>query len=372
MPLQAKCINCENPHLTLPALLQGEQGSPVLTCKSCDLKFCFDSSGYRRSGLRELLQFATRFQVPGYKLVGVLARGGMGYVYTAIRESDNMLVAIKVLAPELRDIPGITDRFCREARIMRSLRHPGIVQILDANPDHEFPYVVMPFYPGRTLKRRLLASPQLDIGEILAVLVPVGQAIYYLHDSGFIHRDLKPSNIMLTMKGEVFLLDMGIARGVQDDLDLTINGADLGTPAYNAPEIFEYAESSFFSDQYSLAVITYQMLAGILPMGVFPRPRDVNSELPRDSEKALLRALAHDPEERFATIKDFVRSFVRPIYNFVPAADSLKYLIAEAAAPTADELDAKPGYRFEREDPTPRRQTPTKPFSKILSKITGT
>jgi serine/threonine-protein kinase len=244
----------------------------------------------------------------------------MGYLYSAEREASHQLCAVKVLPPDHASHPSLVERFRREIRAMRALRHPCILPIMDAGhePVH---YFTMPFIAGQTLRAAERPTTALGLAECAAVFAPLAEALDEVHQCGFIHRDVKPANIFLTSRGTVLLFDFGIARELSGESTLTEPGVNLGTPAYNAPELYERSETTPRSDQFSLAVVLYEMLTGSLPMGVFRAPRDVCYDLPSASSEAIMRALSHDARDRFDSVRQFAREFFRPLVNRTPIED---------------------------------------------------
>jgi serine/threonine protein kinase len=330
MAVEVKCPNCET-LLDLPILVAGEIGSPSKKCPACKMRFLFDFTGIDSSGTSDPMDYMSRIDLPEYQLLGILGSGGMSYVYSAVHLETNRLCALKVMPPRLARRRKLVDRFRREAHLMRSLRHENIVMIIDGKFEGPNPYVSMPFLPGRTLKQRLRDSRRPSLEEIVAIISPLSSAIDYLHRCSIIHRDLKPSNVYLTLSGEVKLIDLGVARDMEHASDLTEDGVNIGTPAFNAPEVFEYGEAGPMSDQYSLAVIIYQMISGHYPMGLFHWPRQYLSDLPEQSEIAILKGLSHNPDDRYESVHEFAREFIRPMVRYMPAPGTFHEIIKDSA-----------------------------------------
>ncbi|HEY48390.1 MAG TPA: protein kinase [Anaerolineae bacterium] len=256
-----------------------------------------------------------------YHILEQIGRGGMASVYKAHDLTGKQTVAIKVLSPQLAMQPNFRTRFEREAEVLRGLKHPNIVPILDYGEEGGLAYIVMPFMEVGTLSD-CLEGGHLTLEQAARIINQVTSALQYAHDNGVIHRDVKPSNILIDEGGNAWLSDFGFAHVHDATLSLT-GSALIGTPAYMAPEIVSGNPVSPHSDQYSLAVVVYHLTTGRLPfdgetpMAIalshvttpVPRPRKVNPEVSRSIEVVLLKALAKDPSYRFDSIADFNRTF---------------------------------------------------------------
>jgi serine/threonine-protein kinase len=251
-----------------------------------------------------------------------LGRGGMATVYLADDLKHHRQVAIKVLRPELAPSIG-SDRFLREIRTVARLNHPHILPLHDSGAAGEILYYVMPFVRGESLRQKLARERQLDVDEALAITQHIASALQLAHGEGIIHRDIKPENILLH-EGEAMLADFGIALAA--DLGggrLTEAGLLIGTPAYMSPEqaAGEVALDAR-SDVYSLGCVLYEMLAGAPPHDAptaramiasrmtdpVPPVRRIRSAVPGGVDRALARALAADPGERFPSAAAFAEA----------------------------------------------------------------
>src|SRR5256886_3442969 len=201
-----------------------------------------------------------------YTVERELGRGGMATVYLARDLKHDRPVALKVLRPELAAVLG-GERFLREIRLTAQLQHPHILTLIDSGEEDGFLYYVMPYVEGESLRQRLEREGQLPLDEALRIARAIASALDFAHARGVIHRDIKPENIMLH-QGEPMVADFGIALAVSSaGRDrLTETGLSLGTPAYMSPEQAS-AEPRLDgrSDQYSLASVLYEMLAGEPP-----------------------------------------------------------------------------------------------------------
>lgn len=191
---------------------------------------------------------------------------------------------------------------------MGSLNHPHIVAVYDSGETlagHSF--YVMEFIEGRDLAQKL-AEGKMDLEAAVQVMTETCEAVEFAHSKGIIHRDIKPSNILLTAEGKVKLADFGLALLMEKNLELsrlTMGGTTLGTLEYAAPEQLAHGQISPASDQYSLGVLTYELLTGELPRGVFDPPSVRNSDVDPAFDAVVLRALQSDPTRRFASVSDF-------------------------------------------------------------------
>ncbi|RYZ02010.1 MAG: serine/threonine protein kinase [Myxococcales bacterium] len=268
-----------------------------------------------------------------YQLLDVLGRGGMGTVYRARQAHLEKLVALKVLDPLRAGKQGAMTRFLREARAAAQIRHPNVVEVFDVGFDDGNAFLVMELLEGHDLAAHLALKGQLALADALDLLAPVLAGVRAAHEAGVVHRDLKPSNIFLARRGRTLVnpvvLDFGVSR-VLDDEELglaTVTSADalIGTAAYVAPEQAKQSRlADDRSDQYALAVILYECVAGERPFrgastyellhaiataSVEPPSRH-NPALPPAFDQVVLRALARDPEQRFADLDDFSRALM--------------------------------------------------------------
>jgi serine/threonine protein kinase len=261
-------------------------------------------------------------QLGPYTIQSLLGRGGMAQVYQALDTALDRPVAIKILAPALRQQTAIADRMLQEGRVLASFQHPGIVQIYNLGTHENLPYLVQELLPGPTLEDELTAVHRagrfLDAAAVQAVIGAVASALDYAHQRGIIHRDLKPSNLMRNAYGQLVLMDFGIAKGVSGTEKLTQTGMVLGTPHYLAPEQAQGGALTPAVDIYALGIILYEILTGAVPFDD-PTPLVValahvqrtppplaaqRPDLPPAVAAVVERALAKDPAARFATAGD--------------------------------------------------------------------
>jgi eukaryotic-like serine/threonine-protein kinase len=255
---------------------------------------------------------------PRYRVVRPLGFGGMAAVFMAEEPRLGRRVAIKVMAPNLMADPGLVGRFIQEARTTAQLAHPNIVTIYDVDERDGLHYFVMAYVAGRTLGELLQRRDEqpLPMPMALSILAQAGNAIAYAHRVGIVHRDMKPGNILIDGEGNALVTDFGIAK-VIDQPGLTQTGMLVGTPAYMSPEQCGVGEVTGASDQYSLGVVAYEMMAGRPPftgttMGVLhahvhgepPPLTDARSDCPPEVSAGIMRMLAKTPGERFPTVAD--------------------------------------------------------------------
>jgi tRNA A-37 threonylcarbamoyl transferase component Bud32 len=271
--------------------------------------------------------------VGGYEGLELIARGGMGEVYKARHPSLNRTVAIKILSSHFKDDSNFNKRFAREAKTMAQLRHPNIITIHDYGEQEGLPFIVMEHLTGQTLAQVLEERGALSLDESLPLLEELASALDYAHSQGVIHRDIKPSNVIIepitaltSGRGQrAILMDFGIARFVTENTMLTASGDVLGTADYISPEqVHGSTELDSRTDQYSFAVMTYQMLTGqklfqhnntwaMIRSHLEEPPPDprIHVRMPDCAAEAILKALSKKPEERFATVGEFVAELSR-------------------------------------------------------------
>ncbi len=266
-------------------------------------------------------------QLPGYRLIREIARGGMGIVYEARQISPARGVAIKMLLPHLMEEPSMRERFRREAQSMAGLDHPGILPVYEVGDHNGLPFFSMKLASGGTLSSlswRFRSQWRL-LAELMAALA---DAIHHAHLHGVLHRDLKPANILFDDQGRCYLSDFGIAKqlaGPPADFDLTKSATLLGTPNYLPPEWAAGTAKSptTSADLYGLGAIFYQLLTGDPPHRagqlttllrqiaddpVIP-PRQVDRAIPQDLEIICLKSLAKDPADRYGSAHDMAGDF---------------------------------------------------------------
>jgi len=277
-----------------------------------------------------------------YRLDRLLGRGGMARVYFGWDIRLHRPVAIKVMDERYRDNPAYTARFVREARAVASWNHPHISKVFFAGEEDGWPFFVMEYVHGLDLQQLLRRYTEkgelLPHADVLRIGRAVAEALDYAHHKGVIHRDVKPSNVIVEDDGRVVLTDFGLAMNVAQG---TL-GEVFGSPHYIAPEqARNSAEAVPQSDLYSLGVMLYEMLTGVLPFddpsptalalkhltADPPSPRQINPALSPEVEAVLYRALAKRPEQRYRSGKALIDALQQAL---VPGAVQAQ----PAAAPT--------------------------------------
>ncbi|MGC9024619.1 MAG: protein kinase domain-containing protein, partial [Chloroflexia bacterium] len=258
-----------------------------------------------------------------YIILEEIGRGGMGAVYKARDVELDRIVAMKVLSPYLVGEPHLVQRFMREARLAANLDHPNIVAIYDIGGEGGYYYFVMKYLDGRSLKEIIAQRGPLPLDEVVSIVRQLASALDYAHQQNLIHRDVKPGNVIVGSDGHVTLTDFGLAK-VVESMKLTASGETLGTLEYMSPEQAR-GEASPASDIYSLGVMTYEMLAGRLPFQgsnqatllyqhLHEPPPPLcrwNPAVPPEVEQVVLKAMAKEPAERYATAGEMARELER-------------------------------------------------------------
>ncbi len=254
-------------------------------------------------------------QLGNYQLIQLLGKGTFAEVYLGGHIHLGTLAAVKMMHTQLTREDVIS--FRTEARIIAHLIHPNIVRVLEFGIEDETSYLVMDFAPGGTLRQCYPRGTLIPLLTIVSYVKQIADALQYAHDERLIHRDVKPENILLGRRNEVLLSDFGIAVLAQSSHSQSpINTA--GTMAYTAPEQIQ-GRPCPASDQYSLGIVVYEWLCGTYPfkgssalevamkhMSASPQPlHELVPSISLAVEQVVLKALAKDPERRFASMKDF-------------------------------------------------------------------
>ncbi len=259
-----------------------------------------------------------------YEILEELGQGGMSVVYRARDRQLGRVVAVKVLLPHLARQPEARRRFHREAQAVAKLRDPNIVEIFDySGPEAEPAFIVTELIEAGTLRDFVdarggkLREPELA----LLITYTIAKALSHAHESGVIHRDIKPENVMFTKKGELKLVDFGIAQ-LDGSHRLTATGALLGSPAHMAPELIDGQRPDERSDLYSLGTVLYWMITGDLPFaapnpsalfkqilgGSYPDPQMRSPSVGNGLLRILKKLLATDPNERWGSARELIEA----------------------------------------------------------------
>jgi serine/threonine-protein kinase len=261
-----------------------------------------------------------------YPLLGVIGKGSMGVVYKSVDPYIKRPVALKTIRCDRLEedaSENFTARFRHEAQAAGSLAHPSIVAVYEYGEADAYAYIAMEYVEGRSLRECFEQRVAFSVAQIVDMLSQLLEALQYAHERGVWHRDIKPGNILLMANGRVKVTDFGIAR-IESSM-LTQDGAIMGTPGFIAPEM--YLTDSFDSriDLFAAGVLLYQLLAGAPPFTgsaekvMFkvcyetPAPPSVIGHLPavQPLDAVVMKALARDPGERFATAAEFLEALRR-------------------------------------------------------------
>ncbi len=257
-----------------------------------------------------------------YRVLRKLGQGGMGMVYLAEDVVLCRQVALKFLAPYLIQDPEIMGRFRAEARNQARLAHPHITLVYAFQEFEDQAFLVLEYLDGETLESRIQRQGKIPVQESAAIMRDILSAMEYAHKKGVVHRDIKPGNIGFTSDGRVKLMDFGIALDLDETQRLTRTGHTLGTPHYMAPEQILGHPADARADIYALGVTLFEMLTGRMPFegsDYEVRVAQINNpppspcatgcpDLPAAIEKVVIKAMAKDPAERFATAGEFRRA----------------------------------------------------------------
>ncbi|MGQ0702679.1 MAG: protein kinase domain-containing protein [Gemmatimonadales bacterium] len=325
-PVTHPCPNCERP---VPA--------DALFCPSCGLSAAASllsdtlvGKGQADEGGTPSYELAPERLAaalgPNYELGRLLGRGGYAEVFTVRDLRLERELAVKVLRPDLILSEQLVIRFRREALAVAGIQHPNIVPVYDVGESEGVLWLLMPLVQGESLKSILAREGHLPVTEARRILLQAAEALQAAHEAGVVHRDIKPENLMIEGKtGRVMLMDFGIAKAMDAGTEhaLTGTGVIVGTPKYMSPEqaIGKRAVTAA-SDQYSLAVVGYQMLSGRVPFEgdnlrevmarqLFDEPIPLSRlipDIPPELSTTIHQALRKDPARRFASMDAFGRS----------------------------------------------------------------
>jgi len=303
---------------------------------------------------------APSMRIGRYAVVRELGRGGMGIVYEATDPAIGRRIAIKVINVQFLAGAGeaqvLRERLFREAHSAGALSHSGIVVVYDVGEDREMAFIAMEYVDGPSLQQVQQSGRKLQPAEAMDILRQVAAALDYAHSNGVVHRDIKPPNIMLHKGRQVKIADFGIAK-VTTAPKYTATGMVMGTPAYMSPEQIEGRDVDGRSDQFSLAVVAYELLTGASPFlgasyasmvhsivyGQRPSAHAANPLLPEAVDPVFARALASSPEYRFATCTELVSALDAALRAPVPVSTPIATPVAApAAAPFAPPVAAQP------------------------------
>jgi serine/threonine-protein kinase len=336
-----------------------------------------------------------------FVIVAKLGRGGMSTVYSAYETGLEREVALKVLPIDLLEEPGFTERFEREARLIAKLEHPHIVPLYNYGIDDGVPWMSLRLVRGGHFGERIERGP-MNRETGLAYFTMMADALDHAHTLGVVHRDLKPQNVLLGERGELYLADFGISRLLQGRTTITSTGAVLGTPQYMSPEQAQGDQIGPATDIYSLGIMVYQWLTGVLPFNADtpyavmfkhvnePLAMQPLESLPERAREVVSRALGKKPESRWPSAGQFIEKLTLALEDDaqsqgagrvspVAAAISARKLTRVPVDPTLAEASTRVGLppmptpppddaQAAETPPTPRPEaTPRTPKSPVLA-----
>lgn len=272
-----------------------------------------------------------------YSVDELVARGGMATVYRGTDLRLGRTVALKVLGGVLVNDPDFVERFTQEARATAALTHPNVVAVHDQGISDGFPFLVMEFVQGRTIREIMAQSGPFTSAHALEIISAVLAGLSSAHDAGFVHRDIKPENVLITNDGHIKVTDFGLARVISDTPVSDSTGAVLlGTMAYLSPEQVQQLAVDQRSDVYSCGILLYEMVTGLVPFtGSSPldvayqhvnsnvsAPSSIQPDVPPAVDHLVLAATRKSPAERIQSAREFRDGVIRAI-SAVPRAEAL-------------------------------------------------
>jgi serine/threonine protein kinase/Tfp pilus assembly protein PilF len=270
-----------------------------------------------------------------YQIIEELGKGGMGKVYKAQDTEIKEKVALKLLKPEIAADKKTIERFQNELKFARKISHRNVCRMYDLNKEESSYYITMEYVPGEDLKSTIIRIGQLPIAKTIFIAKQVCEGLEEAHGLDVVHRDLKPQNIMIDKEGNARIMDFGIARSVTGK-GITGAGVMIGTPEYMSPEQVEGKDVDQRSDIYSLGVILYEMVTGRVPFeGETPlsiavrhktetpqEPRELNTQIPEDLSRVILRCMDKDKEKRYQSAGE-VHSELENIEKGIPTTERI-------------------------------------------------
>lgn len=309
-----------------------------------------------------------------HELIGV---GGMAMVYRAYDTIDDRVVAIKILKDEYSASEEFVRRFKNESKAIAVLSHPNIVKVYDVSFGDMIQYIVMEYIDGITLKEYIENQKDISWKEAVHFTVQILHALQHAHEKGIIHRDIKPQNIMLLQDGTIKVTDFGIARFSSMETR-TMTDKAIGSVHYIAPEQARGDVTDGKADIYSVGVMLYEMLTGVLPFQADnavsvaimqlqsnPRPpKQINPSIPDGLEEITIKAMQKDPAMRYqsaaAMLKDIElfrqNPSIRFEYNYMSGDDATK--IADAIKDVRNPSDSRYGDRYDYQEEAEKKKSP--------------
>ncbi len=256
-----------------------------------------------------------------YKVVSIIAKGGMGTVYKAVHPTLKRFIIIKKLT--IRGNPELRERFKREAQILLDLRHPNIVHMFDYFIEDSSHYIALEYVDGMALDKLIKKCEKLQNQTAMLIFRDACKALLYAHENGIVHRDIKPGNILISAHGDIKLADFGIASTEKEgNENLTQDGSTLGTPSYMPPEQFsETNKVDNRADIYAMGIMLYEMVTGTKPFpgkfspetiiqiqkGKYIAPDKLESKVDSTVKKLIKKMIRPNPNKRFKDIHQVLK-----------------------------------------------------------------
>ncbi len=321
-----KCSKCHS-----------ENPADSVFCAKCGTNlFSLEGTGHKQTETieepKEQLSIGSTF-AGRYQIIEELGKGGMGKVYKVLDKEIDEKVALKLVNPEIASDEKTIERFRNELKFARKITHKNVCRMHDLSKEKGTYYITMEFVPGEDLKSTLKRVGHLSIGKTVFIASQVCEGLAEAHHLGVVHRDLKPQNIMLDKEGNARIMDFGIARSLKGK-GVTTEGMIIGTPSYMSPEQVEAAKVDQRSDIYSLGVILYEMMTGVVPFdGETPlsialkhktekprHPRELNEQIPDELNRVVLKCMEKNREDRYQGVKELL-SELSTIEKGIPTTD---------------------------------------------------
>jgi predicted Ser/Thr protein kinase/streptogramin lyase len=264
-------------------------------------------------------------EIAGYRIEGLIGRGGMSVVYLAEHVRLGRKVALKLLSPDLAENEKFRERFLRESQIAASIDHPNIVPIYDADEADGALFIAMRYVEGTDLKELIRSQGPLEPTRTVSLVTQIASALDAAHAHGLVHRDVKPGNVLVTREDHVYVSDFGLTKRALSVSGLTKTGQLVGTIDYVAPEQIKGDPVDGRADVYSLGCLAYECLTAEVPyerdleVAVLwahvqeapPKPSTAHPELPGGLDDVIAKAMAKHPDDRYATAGEFAADIGR-------------------------------------------------------------